>query len=111
MSLRPSNLPKLAACACYESNPNPGPAAERGSALDSLFRSRMQGNPDQVEMFYEPTDEDLAAVDWAITTIRALAGGEDVITEEKECRLDIPGFEKGGTADALIPEKLAQADL
>ena len=111
MSLRPSNLPKLAVCACYVSNPDAGPAAARGSALDALFRSRMQGNPDQVEMFYQPKAEDFAAVEWAVTTVRALAGGNDVITEENECRLAIPGFEKGGTADALISEKLAHADL
>ena len=111
MSLRPSNLPKLAVCACYESNPDAGPAAARGSALDALFRSRMQGIPDQSEMFYQPTDEDLAAVEWAVGMIQVLAGGSPVITEERACRLSIPGFEKGGTADALIPDKLAHADL
>jgi hypothetical protein len=111
MSLRPSNLPKLAECACYESDPNPGPAAERGSALDSLFRSRMAGTPDQAEMFYQPTETDLAAVEWAVTTVKALSGGNDVITCEQDCRVAIPGFENGGTADALIPDKLAHADL
>ncbi len=111
MSLRPSALPKLAECACYESDPNPGPAAERGSALDALFRSRMAGHPDQAEMFFEPTDADLDAVDWAVTTVRALAGGTEVITREQECQIDIPGFDKPGTADALIPDKLAHADL
>lgn len=62
MTLRPSNLPKLAECACYEPDPNPGPAAERGSALDSLFRSRMAGTPDQAEMFYQPSDADMGVV-------------------------------------------------
>lgn len=111
MSLRPSNLPKLAECACYVSDPNPGPAAERGSALDSLFRSRMAGTPDQAEMFYQPSEADNAAVDWAVTTVNALAGGNEVITCEQDCRVAIPGFENGGTADALIPDKLAHADL
>jgi hypothetical protein len=111
MSLRPSNLPKLAECPCYESKPNPGPAAERGSALDALFRSRMRGQSDQAEMFYQPTDADLAAVEWAVNMARALAGGSPVITDENQCRVSVPGFEKPGTADALIPEKLAHADL
>ena len=31
-ALRPSNLPKLAVCPCYESNPVAGPAAERGTS-------------------------------------------------------------------------------
>ena len=111
MSLRPSNLPKLAECPCYESNPNPGPAAERGSALDSIFRSRIAGTPDQADMFYQPTDADIAAVDWAVTTLQALAGGNEVITRERDCRVEIPGFKSPGTADALIPDKLAHADL
>lgn len=111
MSLRPSNLPKLAECACYTPDPKPGPAAERGSALDSLFRRRMAGMPDQAEMFYQPTEADLDAVEWAVVTVKALAGGNEVITREQDCRVAIPGFENGGTADALIPDKLAHADL
>jgi hypothetical protein len=111
MSLRPSNLPKLAECACYESNPNPGPAAERGTALDALFRSRISGTPDQAEMFYQPTEADNAAVDWAVATARALAGGAEVIAREADCSVSIPGFAHPGTADALIPEKFAHADL
>ena len=111
MSLRPSNLPKLAECACYESDPKPGPAAERGSALDAVFRSRLAGAPDQVEMFYHPTEHDLVAVDWAVTTLRALAGGSEVITREADCRIQVPGIDAGGTADALILEKCAHADL
>jgi hypothetical protein len=111
MSLRPSNLPKLAECACYEPNPNAGPAAARGSALDSLFRNRMAGLPPQPEMFYEPTQADWDAIEWSVITITALAGSSEVITREQECRVDIPGFKNGGTADAIIPAKLAHADL
>ena len=111
MSLRPSNLPKLAECACYTPDPKPGPAAERGSALDSLFRSRMAGTPEQAEMFYQPTEADQAAVEWAVVTVKALAGGNEVITREQDCRVAIPGFENDGTADALLPDKLAHADL
>ena len=37
MSLRPSNLPKLAVCPCYESSPVAGPAAARGTLLDEAF--------------------------------------------------------------------------
>ena len=111
MSLRPSNLPKLALCPCYEANPNAGPAAARGSALDAIFRARMQGVPDQREMFYEPNAEDLAAIQWAMDTLNLLAGGSTVLTCESECQISIPGFENPGTADALIAGKLAHADL
>lgn len=111
MSLRSSNFPKLALCACYQSDPNPGPAAERGSALDALFRARMAGLPEQHEMFYQPNEADEDAVEWAVTTLKALAGGSDVLTRENDCRVAIPGLENPGTADAIIPEKLAHADL
>jgi len=111
MRLRPSNLPKLAVCACYVPNPDAGPAAARGSALDAMFRARMQGSPNQAEMFHQPTEEDIVAVEWAVNIARVLAGGSPLITAESECRLTIPGFENPGTADALIPDKLAHADL
>lgn len=111
MSLRASNFPKLALCACYKSDPNPSPAAERGSALDALFRARMAGVPEQHEMFYKPNEADLDAVEWAVTTLKALAGGADVLTRENDCRVAIPGLENPGTADAIIPGKLAHADL
>ena len=111
MSLRPSNLPKLAVCACYVSNPDAGPAAARGSALDGLFRARMQGCPDQAEMFYQPSADDLAAVEWAVNTLRALVADSVVLTREDDCRVVIPGFENPGTADALILDKLSHADL
>ncbi len=111
MSLRPSNLPKLAVCACYVSNPDAGPAAARGSALDTLFRARMQGDLNQVEMFYQPKPDDLAAVEWAVNTLRVLAADSSVLTREEDCRVLIPGFENPGTADALILDKFAHADL
>ena len=44
MILRPSNLPKLAVCACFEPNAAPGPAAERGTNLDGVFRRRVHGD-------------------------------------------------------------------
>ncbi|XHR30879.1 MAG: DUF2800 domain-containing protein [Chthoniobacteraceae bacterium] len=111
MSLRPSNLPKLAECPCYDSNPNAGPAAARGSALDALFRARMQGDLHQAEMFYQANGEDIAAVEWAVTSLKVLAGDSPVVTREEDCRVTIPGFEKPGTADALVLQKFAHADL
>ena len=71
----------------------------------------MQGGMDQGEMFYHRTGEDLAAVQWAVDTIRLLAGASPVLTIESECRISIPGFDTPGTADAIIPEKFAHADL
>ncbi len=110
MSLRPSALPKLALCACYTSDPNPGPAAERGSSLDTMFRARIQGLPEPDDGFLS-TEADNAAVEWAVATARALAGGTPIITNEDDCRVRIPGIENPGTADAILPERLAHADL
>jgi len=111
MSLRPSNLPKLAACPCYEPSPNAGPAAARGSALDALFRARIQGDLNPSETTHDLNAEDIAAVEWAVTTLKVLAGDAPVITREEDCRVTIPGFENPGTADALILGKFAHADL
>ena len=110
MSLRPSALPKLALCACYTSDPNPGPAAGRGTSLDMMFRARIQGLP-QSEDGFQPTEADDDAVEWAVATARALAGGTPIITNEEDCRVAIPGIENPGTADAILPERLAHADL
>ena len=110
MSLRPSALPKLTLCACYKSDPNPGPAAGRGTSLDTRFRVRIQGLPEPEDGF-QPTEADNAAVEWAVATVRALAGGTPIITNEDDCRVTIPWIENPGTADAILPERLAHADL
>lgn len=111
MSLRPSNLPKLAVCPCYEPQVNAGPAAARGSALDTVFRSRMTGDPAPLDLVHLPTEDDLAAVEWAVTMLTALAGGSPILTREDDCRVSVPGFDHVGTADAIMPERLAHADL
>jgi len=111
MSLRPSALPKLAECACFESSADAGPEAARGSALDALFRARLEGVPDQAEMFYTPNADDHAAVEWAVAMVRTLAGGAPLVTREDQCRITISGFENPGTADAIIAERFAHADL
>jgi hypothetical protein len=110
-SLRPSNLPKLAVCPCYESHPNAGSAAARGSSLDTIFRARMAGDPAPLDLVHPPTEDDLAAVEWAVTMITALSSGTAILTREDECRVAVPGFDHIGTADAIIPERLAHADL
>ena len=106
MSLRPSNLPKLAVCPCYVSNPEAGPAAARGSALDAVFRARMQGDLSQTDMPYVPNAEDIAAVEWAVTTLKVLAGDAAVITREEDCGVTIPGFEKPGLVARRLDETL-----
>ncbi|XHR30582.1 MAG: hypothetical protein ACFUZC_08465 [Chthoniobacteraceae bacterium] len=62
-------------------------------------------------MFYQPKPDDLAVVEWAVTTLKVLAGDSPVITREEDCRVIIPWFENPGTADALVLGKFAHADL
>ena len=109
MSLRPSALPKLALCPCYESDPSPGPAAERGTRMDAVLRARVESKP--APNFEDLAEADLEAVEWAVSALRAMAGGERQIVDEEACRVAVPGFEAPGTADAIVPTKFFHADL
>lgn len=104
--LRPSNLPKLAVCACYESNPDAGEAAARGTKLDGVFRRRIQGDKSDDTSLLK---DDLEAVDWAVNTLRAIAGTAEIITDEERCRIRCLSLT--GTADAWMPELAMSADL
>lgn len=106
MTLRPSNLPKLAICACFEPNADAGPAAERGTKLDGVFRRRVLG--DKSDDAAVEKDE-LDAVDWAVNTLRAIAGTTEIITAEDRCKIECLGLT--GTADAWLPELGMSADL
>jgi hypothetical protein len=48
-------------------------------------------------------------VDWAVNTLRAIAGTAHIIADEERCRIECLGLT--GTADAWIPELGASADL
>ena len=73
-ALRPSNLPKLAVCPCYESNPVAGPAAERGTLLDSAFRAKLLGLDECEFLSGKLSADENSAVAWAVSMIRANAG-------------------------------------
>jgi hypothetical protein len=71
----------------------------------------MAGDPAPLDLVHPPTEDDLAAVEWAVTMITALSSGTPILTREVECRVAVPGFDHIGTADAVMPERLAHADL
>ncbi len=109
--LRPSSLPKLAECACYESSPVAGPAAERGTRMDTAYRALMMehdkhiatGNLDAAER---------EAVEWAVEMTKVLCGSAKVIVDKEQCRF--PSWHprvSGGEADAICPEKGKLFDL
>ena len=108
-ALRPSNLPKLAVCPCYESNPVAGPAAERGTLLDTAFRVELLQTNDRAELAEKLSDDEKAAVSWAVSIVRAMAGRERVLAREDDCRLTV--LDLNGTADAIVPGRLMHFDL
>ena len=95
--VRPSALPKLAECRCYESAPGTSEAAARGTRLDAIIREQwVHSSP------VELNAEDEAAVTFAFYTLKMLAAGMHVETREAELQAEvpIPGV-KPGTMDAL----------
>jgi hypothetical protein len=110
MSIRPSALPKLALCGQYESAPGEaGPAAQRGTMLDKVFREGWQSG-------LLPNDlvaEDLSAVAWAIETMKWIRvwEGSEVLTDEDQCKIPVPSMQHIGTADAICVEEHWLADL
>lgn len=121
MSLpRPSSLPKLALCSKFVSNPTSGEYAERGQAMDVLFRDMITGTsvqPDVVPVdpsappAYQLEEEDIAAVQWAVTTARFMARGAFIEARESELLVDPGNGVKPGTADCLCETERWSADL
>lgn len=107
--LRPSSLPKFAACRCYRSKPGSSEAAKRGTLVDALMRDMLiTGNsPSEVEGL---DAEAIEAAKWGVAQILDIAGDAPVIAKEQDLRIDLhrevsPEFVEGrvGTMDALIP--------
>lgn len=107
MNLRPSSLPKLAQCAKYESNPDAGAAAQRGTDMDASFRAIIRGT--HVAWVADADKEDIAAVEWAVATARLYAGSAHLEADENHLRVEVLGMT--GTADASCTEREWSADL
>lgn len=107
MTLRPSALPKLAECPCFEGDGEDSAAAARGTALDASFRHILSGA--HVTWAPDANVDDIASVEWAIQTCRLFAGGSPIQANEDDLRVEALGM--SGTADAACPEKLWSADL
>jgi len=106
-AIRHSALPKLAQCACYESNPVAGPAAERGTRLDAAFRAMLMAQPVAVEL----SSDELESVAWAVAKVRELADGAPVEADEAKLKVKTPGMEHEGTEDARAAVRLKSFDL
>ena len=98
--VRPSSLPKLQECRMFEGAPGTSEAAARGTKLDSIIRSVWAGG----EAPALPEDE-VDAVQFALSTLKLLSGGLTVETREEELQAVVPvAGVKPGTMDALCIE-------
>lgn len=109
--LRPSILPKLAACPCFENSGVSSDAAERGTRMDTAFRLIMSGTPTNVAYNALKPDE-IESVQWAVERVCLICGGEKVLVSKESCTLD-PWCDdiNGGEADGICLELNALFDL
>lgn len=105
--IRHSALPKLAQCPKFEGAPGTSPEAARGSEMDAAFRAALAGVPGTPLA----SQEDADAVAWAVAKARELAAGEEIEAREEFLRMETPGIEHMGTADALCRAGEWVADL
>ncbi len=96
--VRPSSLPKLACCRAYEPAPGTSDAAARGTMLDGVIRKAWlkwqarcyESNTyppltsDDIDEYANLIPDDLKAVEWALNTMRELAGIGDIVSEEEQ---------------------------
>ena len=98
MKIRHSSLPKLALCGQYEGTAGNSSAASRGTMLDGVFRDAWVSG----ELPRELSDEDAAAVRWALAQCIQLGGGADGLeTADAKCKIQTSGLEHMGTADGI----------
>lgn len=108
-ALRPSNLPKLAVCPCFEGRAEGGADARRGILLDRAFRAELLGSEDRLALREQLTGDENAAVAWAAGEVRRLAGSSPLLVREDDCRITMLGLQ--GTADAIAPDAMLLFDL
>ena len=108
--IRHSSLPKLAQCACYESaSGESSPAAARGTKMDEAFRFALAGDSSKIELL--DTSDDKKAVIWAVEQVQAIAGDNDIISDESKLKVKTPNIEHEGTEDCRIPSLFVSCDL
>jgi hypothetical protein len=86
-----------------------GPAAERGTLLDNAFRAELLGLEERFVIANKLTADEIAAVNWSVSMVRAMSGRERVLAREDDCRVKILNLT--GTADAIVPMKFTHFDL
>ena len=105
--VRPSSLPKVKLCGHFVSDPVSGPAAERGTRLDTAFRALIQGCEPSVAL----SPEEKESLAWAVASAKILAGGWPIVSDEAELRVEIPIIDMAGTSDAMVAGAHWHGDL
>ncbi len=125
-TLRPSALPKLWQCPKYEGEKVAGKYADRGNAMDAVYRAAVKATEvrnvanHEVEftetvhkaiLAADPTAEadTFAPISWAVLTTHVIASGEKIITDEASLKIECLGMK--GTADAAVPTLDFSIDL
>lgn len=92
-------LPKLAQCPKYEPKPGPaGPAAERGTRIDSAVRAALRGERSELEAL---PPEDREPAEWAVMLFLSYKLNGELETREEYLAMSTPGMTHVGTADVL----------
>ena len=98
--IRPSALPKLQECRCFQSVAASSDAAARGTRIDGIIRATY-GSADLFGLS-DLTEQDRAAVNYGIERLKFFANGHEVLTSEAELMAVVPvDGVKAGTMDAL----------
>ena len=107
--LRPSMLPKLAQCPCFESLPFAGEAAQRGTLMDVAARLLLETENEETAFagltHFEGKADEKEGVRWAVRMTRIFTEPYPVFSQEKDCQLPkLLELESGGTCDWNCPE-------
>lgn len=105
--IRPSQLPKLAACGQFKSAPGTSDAAARGTRIDSIFRSMWETG----EIPANADWEEIKVAHWAVGALLKLGNNHATKTAEKDCKVWIRKLARYGTMDAVNREAQWHADL
>ena len=102
--LRPSSLDALFRCGWYLSEGRQRLAAARGNEIDDLIRAFFAGQKIMV-----PSElGDVFA--WSTKKTRELSKGYPILVRKEDCQVSIPGLDRPGTCDCVIPGALTSLD-
>ena len=104
--LNPHSADALYRCGFYRSTPYQGQAVTRGSSLNDLLAMALSPYAKQVAI---PT-ELREPFDWGLKTTLEFAKGNFLVVDRLQCKVDIPGINRPGYCDCVVPGALTSID-